>query len=158
MSHPPRSFVALATLALAPTLALPDGGTAVPLLPAYTQECASCHTAFAPRLLPAASWQRTMENLSQHYGSDASVDAATQRALTAWLMANAARGGKRSEVPRDDRITASAWFRREHRELPAAAWRHAAVGSASNCSACHTRAAEGSYREREIRLPQGGPR
>jgi len=156
MSRYPRLGALLGALALASTQALADGDrTGVPLLPAYTQECASCHTAFAPRLLPASSWQRVMGNLSRHYGTDASVDAGTQRTLTEWLTANGAGGGKRAEAPRDDRITASAWFGREHREVAAATWRHPAVGSASNCTACHTRAAEGSYREREIRIPQG---
>jgi hypothetical protein len=48
------------------------------------------------------------------------------------------------------RLTGRAWFRREHRKVPEAAWRDARVKSAANCAACHTRAEEGSFREREI--------
>jgi hypothetical protein len=34
-------------------------------------------------------------------------------------------------------------------------WTHAKVKSPANCLACHTKAAEGSYREREIVMPDG---
>ena len=44
-----------------------------PLLPEYTQECTSCHLAFPPDLLPAASWWRILDNLTGHYGTDASI-------------------------------------------------------------------------------------
>jgi hypothetical protein len=63
------------------------------------------------------------------------------------------RGQDREVVPPQDRITRSAWFVREHDEVPASVWRSAAVGKPSNCAACHTRAADGRFGEREIRLP-----
>ena len=56
---------------------------------AYVQECASCHMAYPPGLLPAASWQRLMGGLNQHYGSDASLDAATVQQLSSWLQTHA---------------------------------------------------------------------
>ena len=46
------------------------------LLPAYVQECGSCHVPYPPGLLPNESWQRLMANLPQHFGTDASLDAA----------------------------------------------------------------------------------
>ena len=57
--------------------------------PAYTQECASCHTAYPPGLLPAPSWRRLLNNLPRHFGTDASLDAATVRELSGWLQAHA---------------------------------------------------------------------
>jgi mono/diheme cytochrome c family protein len=39
--------------------------------------------------------------------------------------------------------------------VPQADWHDAKVKSPANCAACHTRAAEGSYREREIVMPNG---
>ena len=68
-----RSFglLLLAAGAAAAVPARADGDKArVPLLPAYVQECGSCHVAFAPGLLPASSWQHLMGNLKAHYGSD----------------------------------------------------------------------------------------
>ena len=57
--------------------------------PAYTQECAACHTAYPPGMLPAPSWQRIMGGLDKHYGSDASLDPATVKQLSAWLQTHA---------------------------------------------------------------------
>ena len=95
-----------------------------------------------------------MDNLPRHFGTDASLDAPVARELSAWLTAHAASDRKRGEVPPDDRISKGAWFVREHREVSASTWKLAAVGSASNCAACHTKAADGSYRERDIQLPR----
>lgn len=132
-----------------------DHGRRVPLLPKYQQECSACHVAYPPGLLPAASWQRLMGGLERHFGSDASLDAASVREISNWLQANAGSGRRGREAPPEDRITRSAWFVREHsEELSPDVWRRAAVGSPANCAACHTRAAEGSYREREIRIPR----
>jgi hypothetical protein len=123
-------------------------------LPAYTQECASCHMAYPPRLLPAAAWQRVMDNLSRHYGTDASIDAGTVRTLSAWLQAHAGSGKRAREQPPEDRITRAAWFQREHDEVPAATWKLPAVKTPANCAACHTQAEQGDFSERHIRLPR----
>ncbi len=131
-----------------------DQGSRVPAPAAYTQECGACHVPFPARALPAASWQRLMTNLPRHFGTDASVDAATATALSTWLQANAATGRRAADTPPQDRLTRSTWFVREHDEVPLALWRSAAVGKASNCAACHTRATEGRFGEREIRLPR----
>lgn len=129
----------------------------VPLHPAYQQECASCHLAFPPGLLPAASWRRLMDNLPRHFGTDASLDAPTLQQLNAWLAANA---GTHKKVARDpapppqDRITRAPWFVHEHDEVRPATWALPAVKSAANCAACHTRADQGEFRERDIRIPR----
>ena len=128
--------------------------SAVPPLPAYTQECAACHVAFPPRLLPAESWRRVLNGLPRHYGTDASLDAATVDALAAWLSANAGSDRRAREAPPEDRITRSAWFLRKHDEVPAAVWQRPAVKSAANCAACHTRAAQGSFDEHSVRIPR----
>ena len=56
--------------------------------------------------------------------------------------------------PPQDRITRSAWFLREHGEVRPATWALPAVKSAANCAACHTRADQGEFRERDIRIPR----
>ena len=38
----------------------------------WQQECASCHIAYAPALLPKGSWRRLMSGLDQHFGENAS--------------------------------------------------------------------------------------
>jgi hypothetical protein len=126
----------------------------VPPLPEYTQECASCHLAFPPGLLPAASWRRVIDNLPRHYGGDASLDPALTRKLSAWLEASAGAGKRAREQPPEDRITRAAWFVREHDEVSAATWKLPAVKSPANCHACHTQAEQGDFSERHIRTPR----
>lgn len=128
-----------------------------PLLPAYQAECSACHVAYPPALLPAASWARLMGGLGRHFGSDASLDAATAQTIADWLAANAGRYRKvqrEAAPPPQDRITRAAWFLREHDEVPAATWKRPDVKSPANCSACHLQADQGDFSERHIRVPR----
>jgi len=129
-------------------------GPDLALLPKYKQECAACHVAFPPGMLPADSWRRLLNNLPNHYGTDASQDAATLNQLAAWLSANAGTYKRVREAPPEDRVTKSAWFIRKHDEVPAGVWKRPAVKSASNCSACHTQADQGNFDERTVRIPR----
>ena len=47
----------------------------VPLLPQYQQECAACHVAYPPGMLPAASWQRLIDNLPVPVGPSVGLGA-----------------------------------------------------------------------------------
>ena len=123
--------------------------------PADLSECGSCHVAYPPSMLPAASWQRLMNGLEQHFGSDASLDAATTRQLADWLQAHAATRDRRAEAPPQDRITRAAWFQREHRKIDAAVWALPSVKSPANCGACHTQAERGRFDDDELRAPAG---
>jgi mono/diheme cytochrome c family protein len=127
--------------------------------PAFQAECASCHVAFPPQLLAADDWRRVMRSLDKHYGDNASLDEKTRQVLEDFHVRNAGgrkvgagRTAQASELPR---LTQTDWFRREHREVRQADWTHAKVKTPANCAACHTKAAEGSYREREIVMPDG---
>jgi hypothetical protein len=122
--------------------------------PKYRQECAACHIAYPPGMLPAASWQRLMNNLPSHYGSDASLDPATVKELSAWLAANAGTHKRVRETPPQDRITRSAWFIREHDEVTISAWKLPAVKSPANCAACHAQADQGDFNEHRVRIPR----
>ena len=122
---------------------------------AYTQECAACHTGYAPGMLPARSWQRIMTGLDKHYGTDASLDAATVRQLSGWLQANAGTYKRVAEAPPEDRITQSAWFVRKHDEVAPSVWKLASVKSAANCTACHTGADQGDFSDDNLKFPAG---
>ena len=148
-----RSLFILAALATLPAWAervgLPAG-----MPPAYKAECGGCHTPFPPGLLSAAAWQTTIAGLDKHFGTDASLDARTAGEIAAWLQRNASRG--MDPIGKEPRLTTTAWFTREHREVPARTWRDSRIKSAVNCAACHQGADQGRYGEREISVPGRG--
>ncbi|MFN3543289.1 MAG: diheme cytochrome c [Thiobacillus sp.] len=131
---------------------------------AWQQECASCHLAYPPALLPKASWRRLMGGLDTHFGENASLDPATQADILRFLEANAADsgtsriGGKvmqrmgAHEAPL--RITETRWFVKKHDEVPRATWARKSIGSAANCAACHRQAEKGIFDEDTVTIPK----
>jgi hypothetical protein len=105
-------------------------------------------------MLPAESWKRVMAQLSRHFGTDASLDAAAGGAVSGWLAAHAGSSGRTVKAPPDDRITRADWFVREHDEVGSAVWKRPAVKSPANCGACHARAAQGDFNEEQIHVPR----
>ena len=128
-------------------------------------ECGSCHTAYAPGLLPARSWRKMLSELGEHFGEDASVDEPVRMALLKDLEDMAADGAFADmrmrriagSVPVNlapQRITETAYFKFMHDEVPRSFWQRKAIGTPANCIACHPRANEGRYGEREVRIPK----
>lgn len=137
----------------------------MPADPAYVEECGGCHTAYAPGLLPARSWNRMMSELDRHFGEDASLDPATRARLGAalaglaadapratLLMRRIATGVPPQEAPQ--RISETVFFRYMHDEVPASIWRRQGIGNPANCGACHVKADAGRYPEWEVRIPK----
>ena len=151
-----RFAAALAAAAVfAATAARADGGVSVtPPTPLYTQECAACHLAFPPGMLPASSWQRLMANLPKHFGVDASLEPAQMNQLTPWLVSHAGTVRRITENPPQDRISQSSWFVRKHDDVSAATWKRASIQSAANCVACHRGAEQGDFEEDNVRIPK----
>lgn len=126
----------------------------------WKNECSACHVAYPPSLLPQRSWSKMMTGLDRHFGQDASLDAATAKEITDFLLKNSAdRSGSKvmrhlgpNEAPQ--RITETAWFVREHDEVAPQVWKRPKVGSAANCAACHVGAERGDYSEHQIRIPR----
>lgn len=120
----------------------------------FQQECASCHIAYAPGLLPAASWRKVMSGLDKHFGSDASLDAQDNKEITAFLVNNASNRWSATSAPL--RITETAWFKRKHdaHEINPDVWKRPAVKSPANCAACHPQAERGNFNEHDIAIPR----
>jgi len=142
-----------------------DAAFPMPASKEYLDECGSCHTAYAPGLLPARSWDRMMNELDRHFGEDASLDAGQAARIGASLRTLAADSANASLLMRriaeripagtaPQRISETGYFKFMHDEVPAAIWQRAKIGSRANCGACHTKANEGRYPEREVRIPQ----
>ena len=120
----------------------------------WQAECGSCHLAYPPQLLPAANWRNIMSRLDKHFGTDATIDAATAATIGTFLENNAATGKRAALAAGTLRISETPWFLREHRKVDAPVWKGAAVKTAANCGACHTTASRGDFGERGIRLPR----
>lgn len=119
----------------------------------WKAECGSCHVAYPPNLLPASSWRQIMAGLRQHFGADASVDAASAAEIGAFLERNAG-GGKRGGESGSLRITETRWFVRKHDEVAPSTWKSPRVKTAANCSACHSGAERGDFDEDAVRIPR----
>jgi Dihaem cytochrome c len=146
--------------------ALPRQDVAPVQLPAYREECGSCHFAYQPGLLPEASWRGIMDGLANHFGENAELDKKTAGELRAYLYANAAdrvgtgrspgiANSLRGSAPL--RITETTYFRRHHHEIPPRVVQdNPEIGSFSRCDACHTGAGDGNYDEHGVRIPGYG--
>jgi len=133
-----------------------DEGSVFPIVnnTKWKAECGSCHIAFPPRMLPAESWRAMMSGLEKHFGSDASLDAATGREITVFLEKYAGRRWSDSLSQPQLRITGTRWFRSEHNEVASRVWNNPKVKSRANCAACHTQAENGRFSEHDIRIPR----
>ena len=143
--------------------AAPAGLTASDGEARYREECGSCHLAYPPGLLPAASWREMMTGLDRHFGQNAELDPAAAAALAGWLTANAAEAGTHplsrkvlrslgGQTPL--RVSEVPFIRREHGEVRPSVWSRPAVGSVANCGACHTGAERGDFSEERIVIPK----
>lgn len=159
------ALLAGAGLTSAPTVAgTLSGVLPMPATPEYVRECGGCHTAYAPTYLPARAWRALMDNLSAHFGDDASLPEPTRSALAhelERLAGDRASGAPEialhnARLPQNAplRITQTPFFAYMHDEVPASIWKRGGVGGKANCGACHPRADQGSYLEREIRIPK----
>lgn len=146
----------LAGAALAACLPAAVAGMLVPNDSAYVKECGSCHTAFSPQLLPAASWRKLMGHLDDHFGDSARVDAATQSAITSYLVANSADRAPNEasrnimsslapgQVP--DRITDVPYIKGLHAAVLDPTWNgRPRPKTLTECGVCHRRVSEGNY-------------
>jgi len=133
----------------------------------YKSECASCHFAYQPGLLPAKSWTKLMGDLSNHFNTDASLESADNQRILKYLLENSAeksREYKRSKKINDSiadnetpiAVSETKYFIRKHRKIPKKIIDQKEVKSLANCMACHTTADKGSYSERAIKIPNYG--
>jgi hypothetical protein len=133
--------------------ALEHGRRAGPPDPAYVKECGACHVAYAPALLPAASWRALFAGLDRHFGEDASVEPPIRAALERWVVERSAPDPRAAPREPPLRITELRWFRDEHDEVPADAAARPSIRSLSNCGACHPGAERWDFDEDRVRIP-----
>jgi|UPI0003653C4F hypothetical protein len=135
----------------------------------YSRECAACHFAYLPGLLPAASWKQLMASLDDHYGEDASLDDPQTIAEISRFLARFSADN--SDARRSRQIMASLkdskraptsiseipYIRHKHREIPQRMIKgNKQVRSLSNCIACHDKADRGVFTEHGLKIPGYG--
>lgn len=133
----------------------------------YIQECASCHFAYQPGLLPERSWVKLMGDLPNHFQTDASLEPEDNQRILNYLVKNSAekftnykrsnkinRSIQSNETP--IAVTDTPYFIKKHRKIPQRLIIQKEVRSLSNCMACHTSADKGVYSERAIKIPNYG--
>ncbi|HEX4944761.1 MAG TPA: diheme cytochrome c [Usitatibacteraceae bacterium] len=126
---------------------------------AYRQECASCHVAYPPQLLPAQSWRAVMGGLDKHFGTDASLEPAVRADILAYLERTSSGRDFWSLGQPVLRVTQAPWFEKEHRkEIAAGTAQRADVKSIANCGACHKGAENGDYGKAGRQVPGGRAR
>ena len=57
-------------------------------MPAYKEECGSCHMPYPSGLLPARSWKKVMSQLEDHFGDNAELDTEIHQTISNFLEEN----------------------------------------------------------------------
>ena len=135
---------------------LPDNNT-------WRDSCSQCHRPFHPSLLPARSWTAHLDRPDNHFGLTWQFDAKTLAEIRAFLQQNSAETEMTEAAYRINksipasvtplRITETAFWIEKHGRIDNGTWSDPAVGSKSNCRACHRDADYGTYDDAAIRLP-----
>ena len=129
----------------------------------YKSNCGACHLAYPPELLPAASWDKILTRLGDHFGEALSLDDRTQQEIRKYLVGNAAdRSGRKTagKILRHlggstpARVTEISYIQRKHREIGPQVFKRQSVGSFSNCLACHKGAEQGDFDDDRAAIPQ----
>ncbi len=133
----------------------------------YIKECASCHFAYQPGLLPEKSWVKLMKDLQNHFGTDASLEPEDNQKILKYLVKNSAE--KSTNYKRSKKInksiqsnetpiavTETRYFINKHKDIRKDLITQKEVRSLANCIACHTTADKGVYGERDIDIPNYG--
>ncbi|WP_419261731.1 cytochrome C [Campylobacter fetus] len=133
----------------------------------YKKECASCHFGYQPGLMSSKSWIWIMQNLENHYGSDANIDEQSSKDILAYLLSNASekalmykRSVKLTKSMQNGvlykSITEIPYHIKKHKKLEKWMINQKEVKTLSNCSACHKYADKGMYGKKGIDIPNYG--
>lgn len=130
----------------------------------YLKECGACHFAYHSELLPKRSWEKLMNTLDNHFGDNATLDEPTKTELLNYLLKNAAENSSVkvskkiiSSIKADEtpvRISDTNYYKKEHRKIKPEVFNRKAIGSPSNCIACHPTADKGDYEEERVKIPK----
>lgn len=130
----------------------------------YLKECGSCHYPYQPALLPSRSWERLLNELSNHFGDNAQLEEDILKEIHTYVVEHAADkiGFGRPEIfamsiPNQEtplRITETKYFQQLHGNIPTHyVITNPRVHSLSQCGACHQEAQQGFFNAQEVSIP-----
>jgi Zn-finger protein len=133
----------------------------------YVNECGSCHMAYQAQFLPKRSWNKMMDELNNHFDTDATLALEDEQLIRKYLNQNASDNSYLSgEIKKFARsvslyaiplkISELPKFKKEHDEINPKWVKQKEVKSFANCNACHLDAKKGLYKERNILIPNFG--
>jgi len=131
--------------------------------PAYKETCGACHFTYQPELLPSGSWVKILDNIKEHFGEGIDIDTESRRIISKYLVGNAGEYSRahlpakimeslRGQTP--SQIIEIPYIRHKHQDIPCEVFSRKAVGSLSNCSACHRTADQGMYNGDDVVIPE----
>ncbi len=138
-------------------------------IPLYQESCGECHFAYQPGLLPERSWKKMMlpANLENHFGENAELPEEDRLEVLRFLLEYSAeksfykrsikiaRSLKADQTPL--KISEVPYIKRKHLKIPAKMITgNKGVRLLSNCNTCHSKAAEGSYDDDTVFIPNFG--
>ena len=127
--------------------------------PTYKTSCGGCHFLYPPELLPSSSWKTILDQLSDHFGEQVSLDPKSRESISKYLQENGAdrSSSKNSGKIMDSlngrttsRITEIPIFKKKHQGIKPEIINRKAIGSLSKCTACHKKAEQGYFNQVEI--------
>ena len=143
---------------------IPYVGRQLPDNKTWRDTCGGCHRPFHPTLLPARSWTAHLDHPENHFGLQWQFDAKTLAEIRAFLQQNSADTEVteaaykiNKSIPADAtplRVTETAFWIEKHGKIDDRTWSSPAVGSKTNCRACHRDAEHGTFDDAAIRLPR----
>jgi hypothetical protein len=129
---------------------------------AYKTTCEGCHFPYPPELLPGSSWRIILNRLPDHFGEQLSIAPNSRKAIQKYLTEN---GADRSSSKKSlkimkslngntpFRITEILYIQKKHRGIKPEVLNRKAIGSLSNCVACHKTAEQGNFDEDSVTIP-----
>ena len=113
--------------------------------------------------MSSAYWKMILDGLDDHFGESSDLEQQTKSLILGYLNPNAAEHytanraaeimkSLRGLVPR--KITETLYLMEKDHELSLSVFEREAVGSLSNCIACHTRAEKGIYDDDKTSIPR----
>ncbi|WP_294965489.1 cytochrome b/b6 domain-containing protein [Sulfurimonas sp.] len=130
----------------------------------FYDECISCHTLYPPHLLPKKSWITMMDNLQNHFGDDASLDAKDIKSIKEYLVKNSSENSTKESAFKILKsidanvtlaITETRYWKRRHKDIDKSIFEAKKIGNISNCKACHKNIEQGLLNDKDIKIPQG---